>query len=434
MSRDLAPKQIVAFLDRFIVGQGEAKKVIANSLRYKWRRQQVPKEMKSEIVPKNILMQGPTGVGKTETLKRIAILYNAPFIKTEATRFTEIGYVGKDVESIIRDLVEISVNLVKKKMHETVRQQAHDNAESRVIDYLVGEDAQESTRERIRQDLRNNLLDNETIEIEVTDSKMNPGVDMAGFPGGQIGMINVGDMIGKVLGKNKKKKKVTVAESYELLMEEEAEKIIDEDKAIREGIKNAEEEGIVFIDEIDKLITSTESKMKDVSREGVQRDLLPLIEGTTVVTKYGNVKTDHILFIASGAFYDVKPDALLPELQGRLPVRVVLNPLTRDDMIRILKEPEYSLIKQYIELFKVEDIELQFEDSAIERIADIALTVNSNIENTGARRLHTILEKLLEDLSFDSGESKSKVVIDTSYVNDKLKNVVSVMDLSKFIL
>ena len=431
------PREIVSELDRFIVGQDSAKKAVAIALRNRWRRQQVKGSLKDEILPKNILMIGPTGVGKTEIARRLAKLADAPFIKVEATKFTEVGYVGRDVEQIIRDLLEISININKDNLKKEVNAKAELNAEKRVIEALVGSSATNQTKEKFKKMLRNGELDNQDIEIEISPKSQSPlkSMDIPGMPGGMMGMINLGDLLGKGFGKSKEKRKLSVKESYEILLDEESEKLIDNDSLIKRAIKNVEDDGIVFIDEIDKICGKNSGSSAEVSREGVQRDLLPLIEGSTVSTKYGSLKTDHILFIASGAFHLAKPSDLLPELQGRLPNRVELSPLIRDDFIRILKEPENNLLKQYIELISSEGVKLVFKEDAIAEIAEIAAKVNEEIENIGARRLHTILEKVLEEISFSASDKKIKEIsIDKNYVKKQIGDVYKDIDLTKFIL
>ena len=432
----LSPREIVSELDRFVVGQNKAKKAVAIALRNRWRRQALKGEMKNEILPKNILMIGPTGVGKTEISRRLSKLAEAPFVKVEATRFTEVGYVGRDVEQIIRDLIEIAIAMEKVKRRKEVHAEAQKLAEEKVLDALVGQKASLATRESFRKRLRNGDLDNNEIEIAVNDSGNNASFEIPGMPGANIGMINIGEMIGKSVGGNKlKKKKMTVKESHEILINDESDKLIEEDKIIKAAKISTENNGIVFLDEIDKISGRTDRAGGDVSREGVQRDLLPLIEGTTVSTKYGPIKTDHILFIASGAFQLAKPSDLLPELQGRLPIRVELEALTSDDFKRILKEPDYSLIKQYIALLKTENVDLEFSEDGIDTIANIASEVNSTVENIGARRLHTIIEKILDDISFTATDrSGEKIVINAEYIKKNLDNLVKDTDLSKFIL
>ena len=433
----LSPREIVSELDRYVIGQKEAKKAVAVALRNRWRRQALSDEMRDEVLPKNILMIGPTGVGKTEISRRLSKLAEAPFIKVEATRFTEVGYVGRDVEQIIRDLIEISIAMERERRRKEVKAKAELKAEEKVLDSLVGNKASVATRESFRKRLRSGDLDSNEIEIEVQNSSSNmQSFEIPGMPGGNVGMVNLGDILGKSMGNKKgKKKKMTVKESHDILIAQESDKMIEEDKIIKEAKKAAEENGIVFLDEIDKVSARSDRVGGDVSREGVQRDLLPLIEGTTVSTKHGPIKTDHILFIASGAFQLAKPSDLLPELQGRLPIRVELNALKEEDFIRILKEPDNSLIKQYKELLKTEDVNLEFTDDGIETLAKISAEVNSSVENIGARRLHTIIEKVLDDISFNATDrSGEKIVINKKYVQDNLGNLVKDTDLSKFIL
>ena len=429
-----SPREIVSELDRYVIGQADAKKAVAIALRNRWRRQELPDELKEEVLPKNILMVGPTGVGKTEISRRLSKLSEAPFIKVEATKFTEVGYVGKDVEQIIRDLIEIAIALVKEKKKKEVEAKSQLSSEERVLDTLVGKNATPATRESFRKRLRAGDLDDTIIEISVQDSPSMPSFEIPGMQGG-VGMVNIADILGKGMGGKKKKKKMTVKESYEYIIQEESDKLIDQDQIIKEAKFSVENNGIVFLDEIDKVSARSERSGTDVSREGVQRDLLPLIEGTTVNTKHGPIKTDHILFIASGAFQLAKPSDLLPELQGRLPIRVELQPLTKQDFVRILKEPDNSLIKQYIALMKTEEVELIFTNDGIEEIAEISTQINSSIENIGARRLHTILEKVLEEISFDAPDkSGAKITIDKSYVQKNLGDIIRDKDLSKFIL
>ena len=433
--KDLTPREIVAVLDRHIVGQNGAKRAVAIALRNRWRRKQAPDAIRSEITPKNILMIGPTGVGKTEVSRRLARLANAPFLKVEATKFTEVGYVGRDVEQIIRDLVESAISMIREQKREGVSAQAQDAAEERLLDALVGEDAQSSTREVFRGKLRAGDLDDKPVDLDIADSG-NP-MQMMDIPGqgGSMGMINLSDMLGKAMGGRTKRVRTTVKEAYKPLIEEESDRLLDEDAIVREAVCSVEEDGIVFLDEIDKVAAKQGRGGADVSREGVQRDLLPLIEGTTVSTKRGAVKTDHILFIASGAFHVSKPSDLLPELQGRLPIRVELDALTRDDLRRILVEPEASLIRQYQALMEAEGVTLEFEDAAIDRLADLAEAVNSSVENIGARRLQTVLERLLDEISFDAPDKKGETItITPDYVNERVESLAGNADLSKFIL
>ena len=429
-----SPREIVSELDRYVIGQADAKKAVAIALRNRWRRQELPDDLREEVLPKNILMVGPTGVGKTEISRRLSKLSEAPFIKVEATKFTEVGYVGKDVEQIIRDLIEISIALVKEKKRKEVEAKSQLSSEERVLDTLVGKSATPATRESFRKRLRAGDLDDTIIEIAVQDNPSTPSFEIPGMQGG-VGMVNIGDIFGKGSAGKKKKKKMSVKESYEYIIQEESDKLIDQDKIIKEAKFSVENNGIVFLDEIDKVSARSERSGTDVSREGVQRDLLPLIEGTTVNTKHGPIKTDHILFIASGAFQLAKPSDLLPELQGRLPIRVELQPLTKQDFVRILKEPDNSLIKQYVALMKTENVELQFTDDGIEELAEISSQINSTIENIGARRLHTILEKVLEEISFSAPDkSGEKIVVDKSFVQKNLGDIIKDKDLSKFIL
>ena len=433
----LSPREIVSELDRFVIGQNEAKKAVAVALRNRWRRQALSDEMRDEVLPKNILMIGPTGVGKTEISRRLSKLAEAPFIKVEATRFTEVGYVGRDVEQIIRDLIEIAIAMEKEKKRKEVKAKAELKAEEKVLDSLVGNKASVATRESFRKRLRSGDLDNNEIEIEVQNTSSNmQSFEIPGMPGGNVGMVNLGDILGKSMGNKKgKKKKMNVKESHDILVTQESDKMIEEDKIIIEAKKATEENGIVFLDEIDKVSARSDRVGGDVSREGVQRDLLPLIEGTTVSTKHGPIKTDHILFIASGAFQLAKPSDLLPELQGRLPIRVELNALKEEDFIRILKEPDNSLIKQYKELLKTENVNLVFTNDGIDMLAKISAEVNSSVENIGARRLHTIIEKVLDDISFNATDrSGETITVDEKYVQDNLGNLVKDTDLSKFIL
>jgi len=433
----LSPREIVSELDRYVIGQKEAKKAVAVALRNRWRRQALSDEMRDEVLPKNILMIGPTGVGKTEISRRLSKLAQAPFIKVEATRFTEVGYVGRDVEQIVRDLIEIAIAMEKEKKRKEVKAKAELKAEDKVLDALVGNKASVATKESFRKRLRNGDLDENEIEIEVQDKTSGlQSFEIPGMPGGNVGMVNLGDILGKSMGNKKgKKRKMTVKESHDILVAQESDKMIEEDKIIKEAKKTTEENGIVFLDEIDKVSARSDRVGGDVSREGVQRDLLPLIEGTTVSTKHGPIKTDHILFIASGAFQLAKPSDLLPELQGRLPIRVELNALNEDDFKRILKEPDNSLIKQYKELLKTENVNLIFTDDGIDMLAKISAEVNSSVENIGARRLHTIIEKVLDEISFNATDKAGETItIDKKYVNENLGNLVKDTDLSKFIL
>ena len=431
----LSPREIVSELDRYVVGQNKAKRAVAIALRNRWRRQALTGDMRDEVLPKNILMIGPTGVGKTEISRRLSKLAEAPFVKVEATRFTEVGYVGRDVEQIIRDLLEIAIAMEKVKKRKEVHAKAQKLAEERVLDALVGNKASVATRESFRKRLRDGDLDDNEIEVATSETSNMPSFEIPGMPGANIGMINIGDMLGKSMGGKAKKKKMTVKESHEILLNEEADKLIEQDKIIKSAKNVTENNGIVFLDEIDKISGRTDRVGGDVSREGVQRDLLPLIEGTTVSTKYGPVKTDHILFIASGAFQLAKPSDLLPELQGRLPIRVELDALTSDDFKRILKEPDNSLIKQYKALLKTENVDLEFSEDGIETIANLATEVNSSVENIGARRLHTIIERILDEISFTATDrSGEKIVIDSKYVKENLGQLVKDNDLSKFIL
>ena len=432
------PKEIVSELDRFIVGQNSAKRSVAVALRNRWRRQQIDEGLRDEVLPKNILMIGPTGVGKTEISRRLARLAQAPFLKVEATKFTEVGYVGRDVEQIIRDLVEISISMNRDFFKKEVTAKAEINAEKRVIDALVGVSASNQTKEKFKKMLRGGELDNQEVEIELSAKSGGmplKSMEIPGMPGGMMGMINLGEILGKGFGQKKEKRKLSVKDSYNFLIEEESDKLIDEESLIKQSLKNVEDNGIVFIDEIDKICGKNSKGTGEVSREGVQRDLLPLIEGTSVSTKYGSIKTDHILFIASGAFHVSKPSDLLPELQGRLPNRVELSALSKSDFNSILKEPENNLIRQYIELIGTEGVELEFTESAIMEISEIATKVNDEIENIGARRLHTILEKVLEEISFSASDKKvKKIVIDNNYVKKQIGDIYKSSDVSKFIL
>jgi ATP-dependent HslUV protease ATP-binding subunit HslU len=432
-----SPREIVSELDRFIVGQTAAKRAVAIALRNRWRRQQLPEEIREEVQPKNILMIGPTGVGKTEIARRLAKLADAPFLKVEATKFTEVGYVGRDVEQIIRDLVETAITMVRVKMRKDVHAKAELAAENRVITALAGENAREETRQKFRKMLREGELAGKEIEIETTDSGGGgmPSFEIPGMPGAQMGMMNLNDVFGKAFGGKTKRRTMSVAESHEVLLAEEADKLLDEERVVRQAIDAVEQNGIVFLDEIDKICARSERQGGDVSREGVQRDLLPLIEGTTVATKHGAVRTDFILFIASGAFHQAKPSDLLPELQGRLPNRVELLALTRDDFRRILTEPENSLITQYTALLATEQVTLDFKPDAIDALADLTVEVNRSVENIGARRLHTVLEKLLDEISFSASDNPDQTVeIDSEYVKIHVGDLAKDTDLSKFIL
>ncbi len=433
------PREIVSELDRYIIGQDDAKRAVAIALRNRWRRQQLGEEMRQEVLPKNILMIGPTGVGKTEIARRLANLAQAPFIKVEATKFTEVGYVGRDVEQIIRDLVEIAIHMTRERQRKQVHARAELAAEERVITALVGEHASPETREKFRRMLRSSQLGDREIEIQVSDTSglQLPTFDIPGMPGAQMGMVNISEMFQKAFGgAAKRTKKMTVAESYEVLVEEEADKLLDQDRVVKDAIDVVENQGIVFLDEIDKIASRSERLGgADVSREGVQRDLLPLIEGTIVTTKRGNVRTDHILFIASGAFHLAKPSDLLPELQGRLPIRVELKALTRDDFVRILTEPEASLIKQYKALLATENVSLDFAPDSIEEIATLAAEINSGVENIGARRLQTVMEKLLEEISFAASERSGEAITITGEdVRTRVGTLAKSADLAKFIL
>ena len=433
---NFSPREIVSELDRYIVGQTAAKRAVAIALRNRWRRQQLPEGLKEEVLPKNILMIGPTGCGKTEISRRLARLAGAPFLKVEATKFTEVGYVGRDVDQIVRDLVEVGIGLVREVKRRDVKAKAEKNAEERVLDALVGKEASAATREAFRKRLRSGELNGKEIEIQVADGGGMPMLELPGMPGGGAGMINLGEMLGKLSGRQKTRK-VSVADSHKILIAEESDKLLDQDQIVQEAIHAVENNGIVFLDEIDKICSRSEGHRGgvDVSREGVQRDLLPLIEGTTVSTKYGPVKTDHVLFIASGAFHIAKPSDLLPELQGRLPIRVELAPLSREDMRRILTEPEASLIKQYVALLGTEGVTLDFRAEAIDALADIAVEVNTTVENIGARRLQTVMERVLDEISFEAADKSGEtILIDAAYVRRRLGDLAKNADLSKFIL
>lgn len=433
----LTPREIVSELDRFIVGQDEAKRAVAVALRNRWRRMQLSEDLKDEVLPKNILMIGPTGVGKTEIARRLAKLAQAPFIKVEATKFTEIGYVGRDVEQIIRDLIEIAIHMTRDRQKIEVNAKAEVHAEERVLDALVGETASPETRIKFRKMLHEGQLQDKEIEISVADNAAMsmPSIDIPGMPGAQMGMLNLGDLLGKSLGSRMKTRKLKVVEAMTILIAEEADKLLDQEKVVREAIELVEQNGIVFLDEIDKICARSERQGADVSREGVQRDLLPLIEGTSVATKHGTVKTDHILFITSGAFHVAKPSDLLPELQGRLPIRVELKALTKNDFVCILTEPEANLIRQAKAMMSTENLNLEFTEDAIDAIAVLAASVNQNVENIGARRLHTIMEKLLEDLSFKAPDmSGQTITITAENVEKTVGGLAKNVDLSKFIL
>jgi len=432
-----SPREIVSELDRFIVGQGDAKRAVAIALRNRWRRQQLSEDLREEVQPKNILMIGPTGVGKTEIARRLARLAQAPFIKVEATKFTEVGYVGRDVEQIVRDLLEVAIHETRERLRKEVTAKAELAAEERVVTALVGENASEDTRQKFRKMLREGELDQKEIELELVDTSGAglPTFDVPGMPGAQMGMINLNDMLGKAFGGRTKDRRMSVGESHEILVAEESDKLLDEESVLKDAIEAVEQNGIVFLDEIDKICARSEIQGADVSREGVQRDLLPLIEGTTVATKHGAVKTDHILFIASGAFHIAKPADLLPELQGRLPIRVELKALTVEDLKAILTEPEASLIKQYKALISTEDVNLDFTDDAIAEIAKVAADVNRSVENIGARRLQTVLERLLDDISFTAADRAGEAItINAGAVRETVGDLAKDADLSKFIL
>jgi len=437
MESSFSPREIVSELDKFIIGQKNAKKAVAVALRNRWRRKQLPDDLKEEILPKNILMVGPTGCGKTEISRRLAKLANAPFVKVEATKFTEVGYVGRDVEQIVRDLVEISITQTKIYMGAEVKAHAEKNAEEKILDVLVSKTSSPATRENFRKKLRNGELNSNEVEIPVSvnSSLSMPTMDIPGMPGSQMGMVNIGDILGKSFSAPKKNKKMTIEESHKYLLQEETDKLLDNDKITKKALEDVEQNGIVFIDEIDKITSRHDKAGGDVSREGVQRDLLPLIEGTTVNTKHGTVKTDYILFIASGAFHLSKPSDMLPELQGRLPIRVELDSLTKEDFILILTETQNSLIKQYVGLLGTEQVELVFDNEGINKIAELASEINQNVENIGARRLHTVMEKLLEEISFSASDIGPTIInIDTEYVEKNLGELIKSQDLSKFIL
>ncbi|MDP5334619.1 MAG: ATP-dependent protease ATPase subunit HslU [Paracoccaceae bacterium] len=433
---DLTPREIVSELDRFIIGQKDAKRAVAVALRNRWRRKQLGDDLRDEVYPKNILMIGPTGVGKTEISRRLAKLARAPFIKVEATKFTEVGYVGRDVEQIIRDLVDIAIAMTREQMRDDVRAKAHLAAEERVITAIAGEDAREGTREMFRKKLKAGELDDTLIELDVADTGGPfPMMDIPGQPGNQMGMMNLGDLFGKAFGQRKQRKRLSVAESYEILIGEEADKLLDDETVNRAALQSVEQNGIVFLDEIDKVCARSDARGADVSREGVQRDLLPLIEGTTVSTKYGPVKTDHVLFIASGAFHIAKPSDLLPELQGRLPIRVELRALTEDDFVRILTETENALTRQYSALMATEEVGVTFTDDGIAALARIAAEVNHTVENIGARRLYTVMERVFEELSFTAPDRAGQsVTVDAAFVDKNLGELMRSTDLSRYVL
>ena len=433
---NFSPREIVSELDRYIIGQKDAKRAVAIALRNRWRRQQLEGSMREEVMPKNILMIGPTGVGKTEISRRLAKLAGAPFLKVEATKFTEVGYVGRDVEQMIRDLVEVGIGLIREKKRKDVEAKAHQMAEDRVLDALVGDTASPTTRDSFRKKLREGQLDEKEIEIEVADNGGGmPNMDIPGMPGGSIGVMNLNDMFGKAFGGRTKTRKLMVRDSYEVLLAEESDKLLDDDQVVTEAMESVENNGIVFLDEIDKIAVRDGARGGDVSREGVQRDLLPLVEGTTVSTKYGPVKTDHILFIASGAFHVSKPSDLLPELQGRLPIRVELQALTKGDFVSILSDTEASLIKQSVALLGTEDVTLSFTEDAIDTIADLSVSINASVENIGARRLQTVIERILDDISFTATDRAGETVeIDADFVNREIGDLAKNADLSRYIL